>query len=249
MVNGLYTASRGMSNILAKQDVNAQNLSNTNTNGFKLARIVNTTSVTVGRNEEGKLSQREYQNISEIETSFVQGPMVNTGNKFDLALNNSGFMQVETPDGVGYTRNGSLSLNAMGELVTLSGKKVLDQDGMPIDLKGQDPSSNTVQFMEDGGVYVNGKKSATLGLVDFADTKKLKYGADGNFRNSDPVNNPPIAPETISVRSGFLEGSNVDPISTMITLMAEYRNYEADQKALKAEDETLGKAVNEVGKV
>lgn len=244
MVNGLYTASRGMSNILAKQDINSQNLSNTNTNGFKLARLVNTAEVTVGRNDEGKLTQREFQTMSEVETSFAQGPMVGTGNKFDLALSNTGFFTVQTEDGQGYTRNGGFSINSLGDLVTLSGKRLVDDAGAPINIKGEN-----VTFMEDGGVYVDGKKTATLGIVDFADTKKLKYGADGNFRNSDPVANPPIAPEKINVRSGFLEGSNVDPISTMVTLMAEYRNYEADQKALKAVDETLAKAVNEVGRV
>lgn len=244
MVNGLYTASRGMSNILAKQDINSQNLSNTNTNGFKLARIVNSTEVTVGRNDEGKLTQREMQSINEIETSFAQGPMIGTGNKFDLALSHPGFFTVETDEGRGYTRNGSFSINASGDLVTLSGKRVLDDGGAPINLKGE-----SVQFMEDGGVYVDGKKTNTLGLVDFADTKKLKYGADGNFRNSDPTGNAPMPPAVVAVRSGFLEGSNVDPISTMVTLMAEYRNYEADQKALKSVDETLQKAVNEVGRV
>jgi flagellar basal body rod protein FlgG len=56
-----------MSNILAKQDINSQNLANTNTNGFKLARLVNKSEVMVGRNDEGLLTQRENQSISEVE--------------------------------------------------------------------------------------------------------------------------------------------------------------------------------------
>ncbi len=244
MVNGLYTASRAMSNILAKQDINAQNLANTNTNGFKLARLVNTSQVTVGRNDEGKLSQREYQQLSEVATSFTQGPMVRTGNNFDLALSNSGFFKIESDDGIRYTRNGTFSMNGYGDLVTLSGKQVLDQDGGPINLKGEQ-----VQFMEDGGIFVDGKKTATLGVVDFPNVKKLQYGADGLFNNPDPDGNPVKPADAISVRQGFLEGSNVDPVSTMVTMMAEYRNYEADQRALKAVDETLAKAVNDVGRV
>ncbi|MDQ3003201.1 MAG: flagellar basal body protein, partial [Fibrobacterota bacterium] len=75
MVNGLYTASRAMSNILAKQDVHSQNLANTSTNGFKMAKLVNTAEVTVARNDDGELKQKEMQKMSEVYTSFAQGPM------------------------------------------------------------------------------------------------------------------------------------------------------------------------------
>ncbi len=244
MVNGLYTASRGMSNILAKQDINSQNLANANTSGFKLARLTNTAEVILGRNDEGKLTQREFQSVSESVTSFSQGPMIRTGNNFDLALNGKGFFTVEAEDGTRFTRNGGFTMNATGELVTLSGRRVLDQDGVPVSMKG-----DNAQFMDDGSIYVDGKKTATLGVVDFPDPKKLRYGEDGLFQNTDPIGNAPKTPEIVGIRQGFLEGSNVDSISTMVSLMGEFRNYEADSKALKAIDETLGKAVNEVGKV
>jgi flagellar basal-body rod protein FlgG len=135
-------------------------------------------------------------------------------------------------------------MNSYGELVTLSGNRILDDLGMPVNMKGE-----KTQFMEDGSVFVDGKKTCTLGIVEFADTKALRYGADGLYGNNEPKINAPFKPPAISVRQGFLEGSNVDPISTMVSMMGEFRNYEADQRALKAIDETLGKAVNEVGRV
>jgi flagellar basal body rod protein FlgG len=234
-----------MTNILAKQDIHAQNMANTSTNGFKMARLVNLSEVTVGRNEDGELKQQEMQQLSEVYTSFAQGPMIKTGNTFDLALSERGFLSVEAADGTTrYTRNGGLSLNSYGELVTLSGKRVLDDEGAPITIKG-----DSVQFTGDGGIFVDGRKSATLGIVDFADTKKLQYGQDGLFGNTDPGNNPAVPPKTVGVMQGFLEGSNADPISTMVNMIADYRNYEADQKAMKAVDDTLRQAVNEVGKV
>ena len=245
MVNGLYTASRAMTNILAKQDIHAQNIANASTNGFKMTRLVNTAEVTTGRNDEGELRQHEFQQPSEITTSFTQGPMVRTGNEYDLALTANGFFSVEGEDGPRYTRNGGLSLNSFGELVTLTGKRVLDDGGSPVILK----DGGTVQFMEDGAVYVDGKRAARLGIVDFADTKKLRYGSDGCFTNSDPEGNPPKPPESIGVKSGFLEGSNADPVNTMVNMITDYRNYEAAQKALRAVDETLGRAVTDVGKV
>lgn len=245
MVNGLYTASRAMTNILAKQDVHAQNIANASTNGFKMARLVNTAEVTVGRNDQGELREKENQQVSEITTSFAQGPMVNTGNEFDLALTAPGFFMVEAEDGVRYTRNGGFSLNSYGELVTLSGKRVLDDGGQPLVMK----DGGDVRFLEDGSVNVDGKRVGKLGIVDFADTKKLRYGQDGCFGNLDPAGNPATAPATVGVKSGFLEGSNADPINTMVNMIADYRNYEAAQRAVHAVDETLGRAVNEVGKV
>lgn len=244
MVNGLYTASRAMSNILAKQDVHSQNLANTNTNGFKMAKLVNTAEVTVARNDDGELKQKEMQKMSEVYTNFSQGPMIRTGNNFDLGLSSSGFFSVEAEDGIRFTRNGGLSLNSLGELVTLSGKRVLDDAGAPINLKGE-----SVQFMEDGGISVDGKKIATLGIFDFNDTRKLQYGQDGLFGNTDPVKNPPMPPVTIGVISGFLEGSNADPITTMVNMIADFRSYEADQKTMQAIDGTLRQAVTDVGRV
>ncbi len=234
-----------MTNILAKQDIHAQNLANTSTNGFKMARLVNKTEVSIGRNDDGELRQKEMQNLSEVYTSFTQGPMVRTGNNYDLALSSTGFFSVEAADGgTRYTRNGGMSLNSYGELVTLSGKRVLDESGQPIVLKG-----DSVQFLQDGGIYMDGRKTATMGIVDFPDTKKLQYGQDGLFGNSDPKENPPMAPKTVGLMQGFLEGSNADPVSTMVNMITDYRNYEADQKALKAVDDTLHQAVTEVGRV
>jgi flagellar basal-body rod protein FlgG len=245
MVNGLYTASRAMTNILAKQDIHAQNIANASTNGFKMARLVNTAEVTVGRNDEGELRQKESQQVSEVSTSFAQGPMVNTGNEFDLALTNPGFFMVESEGGVRYTRNGSFSLNSYGELVTMSGKRVLDESGQPLVMK----DGGVVHFMDDGSVNVDGQKVGKLGIVDFADTKKLRYGQDGCFGNPDPKGNPASVSANASLKSGFLEGSNADPINIMVNMIADYRNYEAAQHTMHAVDETLGKAVNEVGKV
>lgn len=244
MVNGLYTASRGMMNILEKQDINAQNLANANTTGFKLARLVNKAEVIVGRNDEGKLHQSEKQTLNGLQTSFEQGPLVKTGNNLDLALAVPGFLMVETEKGTRYTRGGSLSMNASGELVTLSGRRVLDENGSPIVIDG-----GNVQVQDDGSIFVDGKKSVRLGVVDFQDPQKLLYGDQGLFHNPDPQGNPPVTPPAIAIKQGFLEGSNVDSVSTMITLIAEYRNYESDQRAVRAIDETLGKAVNEVGRV
>lgn len=245
MVNGLYTASRSMSNILAKQDVNAQNLANATSTGFKLTRLVNRTEVTVGRNDQNQLHQDENQSVAGRYTSFAQGPLIKTGNDLDFALVNPGFFNVETEDGVRYTRGGSFSINSYGELVTMRGNRVLDENGSPIALRGE----GSVQIMEDGGLFKDGKKVAGIGVVEFKDNNKLVPRGDGLYSNSEPETNVSTPAANIGVRQGWVEGSNVDPLHTMVTMIAEFRNYEADQKAVQAIDSTLGKAVNEVGRV
>jgi flagellar basal-body rod protein FlgG len=245
MVNGLYTSSRAMTNILTKQDIHAQNISNASTNGFKMARLVNTSEVISGRNDDNELRQREFQKVSEITVSYAQGPMVRTGNEFDIALTAPGFLTVEGEDGPRYTRNGGLSLNATGDLVTLTGKRLLDDGGAPVSIK----EGGSVQFMDDGSIFVDGKKNCKLGIVDFTNVKQLRYGVDGCFTNEDPAGNPALPAETVGVKTGFLEGSNADPVNIMVNMIADFRNYEAAQKAMQAVDGTIGKAVNEVGRV
>lgn len=245
MVNGLYTASRSMSNILAKQEMHSQNLANASSTGFKLSRIVNTTEVKVGRNDKNQLHQDEDQRIAGRFTAFTQGPLLKTGNDLDFALTEPGFFVIEGEEGTRYTRNGGFSLNASGELVSLTGMRVLDENGGPIQLRGE----GAVQLMEDGGIFREGKRVTRLGVVEFPDNGKLLSGANGLFENPDENANAPVPAAKLGMRQGFLEGSNVDPLHTMVSMIAEFRNYEADQRAIQAIDGTLGKAVNEVGRV
>jgi flagellar hook-basal body protein len=112
MVNGLYTASRGMMNILAKQDVSAHNLANAHTNGFKRSQLATFAEAGAARNDENKLVASERQVLSEVYTDFTQGPLVETRSSFDAAVTGPGFFTVEGPEGPRYTRNGAFTLNA-----------------------------------------------------------------------------------------------------------------------------------------
>ena len=196
MVNGLYTASRSMINILAKQEVHSQNLANASSTGFKLSRLVNSTEVKVGRNDQNQLHQDEDQKIAGRYTAFTQGPLLKTGNDLDFALTNPGFFVIEGEEGTRYTRNGGFSLNPNGELVTLTGMRVLDENGSPIQLRGE----GAVQLMEDGGVFRDGKRVTRLGVVEFPDNGKLLSGANGLFENREEGANPPAPAAHVGVR-------------------------------------------------
>jgi flagellar basal-body rod protein FlgG len=246
MVNGLHTASRGMMNILAKQDVSAHNLANANTHGFKRSQLATYVEAGAARNDERKLVPNERQTLSEVYTDFTQGPLVGTHGSFDAALSGPGFFTVEGPEGPAYTRNGSFAINGRRELVTLTGQRVLDEMLRPIVLQG-----DSFQMREDGSFFVDGMRQGRLGLVDFPGegARKLLAGGDGYYRNPDPAGNPAMKARNCELKQGFLEGSNVDTVSAMVAMVVHTRNYEADMKAVQAIDQTLGKAVNEVGRV
>jgi len=244
MVNGLYTARNGMMLLQEMMDNTTHNLSNANTSGFKKSLMASVAQVDIKRNDQLKLHQDEEHQMSENYIDYSQGSLIMTENPFDLALENSGFFEVETPNGVRYTRNGSFTRNGMGDLVTLQGYRVLGEDGAPINLDEESEFSVSAA----GKVYGNGKEVAKLSIVDFAD-KRTELGREGhNLYYAKPNVEPQQAVKT-TIKQGFLESSNVSVVDSMVEMIRFQRNYEANQKSVQSEDETLTKAVNDVGRV
>jgi flagellar basal-body rod protein FlgG len=244
MVNGLYSSRNGMMLLQEMLDNTANNLSNANTTGFKKSLMASITAVDIKRNDELKLHQDEEHQMSENYINYSQGSLILTDNSFDLAIEGSGFFEVETDNGIRYTRNGSFTRNGMGTLVTLQGNKVLGTDKTPINLEDY----NDFYVSASGRIYSEGKEIAKLSIVDFAD-KRGELGREGyNLYYSKNG----VEPETVinaSVKQGFLESSNVSVVDSMVEMIRFQRNYEANQKAILSADETLQKAVNDVGRV
>jgi flagellar basal-body rod protein FlgF len=211
-------------------DVIANNLANANTTGFK----------------------RDFAHIFQGETEFETGTIVDvspgdlvyTGNDLDAAINGPGFFVIQTPSGVRYTRNGSFSVTATGELVTKDGMPVLNKTGVPITVgKGK-------VAVQDGGILtVDGNETATLKIVNFSDTKKLeKEGLNRLNWTGSPEEVQDVPDPHLTVES--LERSNVNAIDEMIHLMSAYREFEAVQKSLKTlMTDMNGKLVQELGKL
>ena len=148
-----------------------------------------------------------------------------------------------------YTRDGAFVVNTAGYLVTKDGDFVLNQNGALNGDPGQriqlDPNAE-ITVDEDGNIYQNNVQVATLGVVDFEDYNYLaKYGenmydlVDGGVR---------VASDA-AVNQGCIEASNINIVSEMVDMITITRAYQAGQKVINAIDETLDKAVNQVGKV
>jgi flagellar basal-body rod protein FlgG len=248
MIRGLYTSASGMLAETMRTDVISNNLANVDTAGYKKDIAVNKDfgSVLLSRINGGTPqpigSMGLGTQIDGVYTDHAEGPIQSTGNDFDFAIIGSGYFVVNTPNGLRYTRNGSFSLNGQGELVTQEGYPVMGQNG-PIQMNG----GNKMTVAPDGSVSVDGVQTDTMQIVRFANQNSLiKQGAT--------LYNAPARvqaqPDTASsVRQGYLEMSNVNVVSSMVQLIANYRAYEANSKAVQSQDSMLNHAVNDVGKV
>ena len=148
-----------------------------------------------------------------------------------------------------YTRDGNFTLNSEGVLVTQDGDFVLSQDQAHIELDPNLP----VQISVNGEVSQNGQVVANIGVFDFEKTVQrngmetytvLEHYGENGYVPTDEAN--PIQ-GTGQVYSGFLEQSNVSVVDEMVNMIAVQRNYDTNQRMITTIDDTLEKAVNQIG--
>ncbi|HHW57347.1 MAG TPA: flagellar basal-body rod protein FlgF [Clostridia bacterium] len=251
MLRGLYSAASGMITQSKIMDVLSNNLANINTAGYKKDVVVTSSfphfEVTrYGGDDvprDGKIGRMDYGVlIDTFHTVFEEGAFSQTNGKLDFAIDGNGFFVVNTPNGERYTRDGSFTLTKEGYLVTKEGYFVEGENG-PIQL-----SQGDISVDELGNVINNGQLVDRLKIVDFDNYDGLRKEGNNLFFIDNNATVQSI-PATGKVKQGFLEQSNVNSVKEMVNVISVMRNYEANQKVVVAFDETLGKAVNEVGKV
>lgn len=203
---------------------------------------------------------------NELFVEFQQGALKQTENDFDLALDGKGFLCVRTPDGERYTRNGGFILGKEGYLETKDGYPVLGENG-PIRIK-----ANNFQVDAQGKIWVNrswadddptrlvGREQNewedtfhmdTLKLVDFKRDRYLAKQGSSLYASTEESGEarlfaPGRGPKVIQ---GFVEASNVNPVTEMVRMIEVNRAYEANQKTIQSHDGMLGKLINEVVRV
>lgn len=178
------------------------------------------------------------------------GTLKVTGDPFDLALTGDAFLEVNTPDGLAYTRQGNLHLDARGRLVTSSGNPVMGRNGEitlttqtpVIDAEGRitEPAATTGPSATDPGATV-----ARLKLVRFEDARSLQRLGEGLVAPGAAMTE--LREGEAQVRQGSLENSNVSSMHEMIELMQTLRHFESMQRVAQGYDEMLGTAVRKLG--
>jgi flagellar basal-body rod protein FlgG len=250
-----------MVNEQRRLDVISNNMANSNTTGYKKQNVTSQSfddefAVRINDNNRDTTSKYPigYMNlgvkIGETYLDFSQGSLRETGNTYDLALSGDGFFTIQTTNKQGetttkYTRDGSFTVNTEGYLVTKDGDYVLDTNGERIQIPGAQTAQN-VAFDQNGNITVDGQQIATLGLASFANPQALLiYGE--NMYDATPAAG--LQASNAAVHQGYLEMSNTNVIEEMVDMITITRAYEAGRKMIQTVDNTLNKAVNEIGKV
>ncbi|MBN1308412.1 MAG: flagellar hook-basal body protein [Chitinispirillaceae bacterium] len=232
-----------MTPLLQQQDQIANNLANIHTTGFKQSGLFVKSYHRYLANDLQEPFADNDMRVDEVYIDYREGPMTMTKAPLDCYIKGTGFFTIMTSDGIAYTRNGNFALDPDGIIVTSDGEKVMGVDGF-IRVERELP----VTITEEGEVLQEEKVKGVLKVVDFEKPYRLRRCGEGRFLPLLPEN-PERQSAGFSIRQGYLEGSNVDMIRNMVRMIALYRNFEADQKALHAQDETLEKAVNQVGRI
>ena len=233
----------------AAQDAIAQNLANAATTGYKrdlpqfqsFQETLLRSTGAAGGSPVGGLGTGV--GVSALATDFADGALQQTGNPLDIALTGGAALAVQTPQGVRYSRDGSLTRSAQGLLVQANGSgSVLDQSGRPITLPA---SAKEIVITPRGDIVADGKSVGRLQLMSVTRTTGATKQGDNLFSQANAV---PAGPSA-TVHQGFLESSNVNVVQEMVAMIAMQRAYETDQKMVQAEDDATGHAVNDVPKM
>lgn len=220
----LTTVMNGARLVMKAQAVNANNLANAGTDGFRAELVHVSTSGGV-----------ETQTTT---PDFTQGMIRTTGHNLDISVDGKGWIAVQTPEGgEGYTRRGDLRVNALGQLTNGAGQPVLGNGG-PIAL----PPFSTIEVASDGTISILplGQEATTIAVVDriklaLPDESRLRRGEDGIMRLPDQEVAPPEA--SVRVQSGMLEGSNVNAVAELLKMIDLSRQFEAQVKLMSSAEE------------
>jgi flagellar basal-body rod protein FlgF len=240
MSDAIYTAGTGAMVQQMRLELLSNNLANVNSPGYKADRAL-FRAYLPGGDESAAGAPNLHVQFDGSRIDFSDGPVKPTGNPLDLALAGSGFFSVETPGGVRYTRSGNFTRSADGLLTTQDGHPVLG-DGGPIQL-----GRGAVSVDSQGNVSVDGAGAGRLSLVDFPEPDRLEKAGDGLLVPVEGADGEALA-ENVSVRQGFVEMANVNPILEMTEMVEVLRTYEAYQKMIRAISDADGKVINEVGR-
>lgn len=267
---GMFSAASGMLAQWHAIDVTSQNLANVNTTGFKKDEVLfkafpqrliarfydNVVKIPSGSYDIAPIVGKMGTGVevNEVFTRFEKRdgeaiiPFRKTENKFDMALDGEGFFSIMTDQGELYTRAGAFTVNQEGTLVDMNGFPVMGENGTltvgRADFKVDEFGNVSVkQDLAEEWQFVD-----KLKIVDFYDKRGL-FKKGKNYYLPTEEAGEMIRPENFRLIQGFLEGSNVNPVIEMTRMIEIQRTYEACQKAVQSEDQILGRAVNDIGKI
>jgi len=254
MEHSLWVAKTGLDAMQTRMSVISNNLANVNTTGFKRSRAAFEDLMYQNLGQAGAQTSTQTQSPSGLnlgtgvrvvstEKQFQQGNLSQTGNAFDMAINGRGFFQIQMPDGTtAYSRDGSFQLDSQGQLVTHHGYPV--QPGINIPEGAQ-----SVTVSQDGivSVQIDGQAASQqvgqLQLADFINPGGLQPVGDNLYIETSASGAPQTGTPSLNgigqLEQGMIEGSNVNVVEELVSMIETQRAYEMNSKAISTSDQML----------
>lgn len=247
MDNSTYVSLSLALSLERSLDVTANNIANSNTAGFKAGRADFESLVQQVSNgsNSGTLS---YVNNAGAHLDDRPGPLQKTGNPLDVALSGDGWFSYQTGTGqTAFGRDGRMSVDAQGNLVTVGGAKVLDAAGSPIAIPAG--SSAGLQIGADGTITDrNGQTLGKIGVFNVPGIATFQRSDGGMFVPPEGTAAGQTTATDYKVAQGFLEQSNVEPVLEMTRMMQIQRAYDRAMKLMDDQDSLRQQTLSQLGR-
>lgn len=216
-----------------RQATVSHNLANASTTGFRAELAAFRAVPVVGGSG---LPTRAFVVEQSTGADLRSGPLQQTGNDLDVAIDGSGWLAVQVAGGEAYTRNGALSIDSTGILKTRSGQIVMGEGGVLTV-----PENTRVSIAPDGTVtgaaLDNPAQSVEIGKLKLVNpaANQIEKGSDGLFRLRNGQAAQPD--ENVRLASGALEGSNVNTVDELVSMISTQRHYDLQVKLMQTASE------------
>ena len=230
----IYVLASGGERALEELNITTNNIANVDTPGFKKI-LLKEMSQHIPKNKGNTKDLFVFPRFEDSPVVLTQGVLEKTDEPLDLAIQGDGFFNIQTPNGIVYSRDGHFFLDPEGYIVDARGNYLLDDTGNRIQLE----STENLSINKFGEIYQDGELVATIKISNFVDVKPL--GGTYYKPNSNEV------PAEVIISQGYLEKSNVNPVKEMINLIQAQRRFEIYGNLMRSLDSMEQKA-NEIGK-
>jgi flagellar basal-body rod protein FlgF len=245
MDNTLYVGLSRQMVLRREMDVIANNISNADTNGFKVENLMTKEVDGAPAFTQGGPRPVKFVGEDGVARDFSQGGLRRTDSTFDVGIEGQGFFKVTTQNGDRFTRDGHFRTNADGVVTTQAGDPVADDGGGQITI---DPNkAGPITISADGIVSQGTDRVGKIGVYKFDSLSALEKTGDNLYQNAS--NQQPSAADTSKVRQGMLESSNVNPIVQITRMIEVNRAYEQTTQMVSAQSDLSRSSVSRLGKL
>lgn len=237
MENSIYVALSRQMALGRNMEIIANNIANMNTPGFRGQNLVFEEYISDPKGADDPLSFVNDRGQYEVTTP---GPVQETSNPLNIALNGPGFIGIQNANGeTVYTRAGDFTMNTNGDLITSAGYNVAGAGGGTVNIPA---GSTEIKIDEKGYVSNQDGQVGQIMIVEFANLQELEPLGNNTYKTTEAA----VDPANTVVKQGYLEGANVQPVLEMTRMIETSRRFQQLQQNLQNEHERLRNAIQKL---